>query len=166
MIGELDKLIIKYKRKGIIIDSNLLLLYFIGEYQTSLIESFSKTSDYTMEDFELLRIIIEQFEKIITTPNILTEVGNLAGDLPEQICIDFLTYKAKYIQLNNEKYVKSKKVGKEDYFSKFGLTDSSIIMLTKKKFMFLSADLRLVSYMQSKNIDAINFNNVRTYFWK
>ena len=70
-----------YRNKGILIDSNLLLLYFIGKYNKTLIQRFKRTQKYVTEDYELLTAVIKDFTKIITTPNILTEVSNLSGNL-------------------------------------------------------------------------------------
>ncbi len=47
----------------------------------------------------------------------------------------------------------------------YGLTDSGIISLVKGKYLALSDDFPLVGYLQSKDIDAINFNHLRPSNW-
>ena len=65
----------QYRRKGIIVDTNLLLLVLIGG--TPSIAGFKRTSGYTTKDYKLLLNVIDQFEKLISTPHILAEVSTL-----------------------------------------------------------------------------------------
>ena len=49
-----SNLIIKYKNKGILIDSNLLLVYFIGKYDLNRLQSFKKTAKYSIDDYYII----------------------------------------------------------------------------------------------------------------
>ncbi|ODS34391.1 MAG: hypothetical protein SCARUB_00522 [Candidatus Scalindua rubra] len=160
-----QKIIQNYRSRGVLIDSNLLLLYFIGKYNLSIIQNFKRTKKYTIEDFDLLSQIIRYFPKLITTPNILTEVSNLCNSLPGNIKDNYFTKFAKQIQVLNEHYKRSSNICSLDHFKKFGLTDSGIIDLVKGNFLVLSDDLPLTNYLLSKNIDAINFNHLRPLNW-
>ncbi|MCF6158664.1 MAG: hypothetical protein E3K32_08860 [wastewater metagenome] len=159
------KIIQNYRSKGLLIDSNLLLLYFIGKYNPSMIQSFKRTKKYTIEDFDLLSQIASFFAKLITTPNILTEVSNLCNSLSDNIKDNYFTEFAERIQVLNEHYKQSSDICSLDHFKKFGLTDSGIIDLVKGNFLVLSDDLPLTNYLLSKNIDAINFNHLRPQNW-
>lgn len=159
------KIFQNYRSRGVLIDSNLLLLYFIGKYNPSVIQSFKRTKKFTIEDFDLLSQIICFFTKLITTPNILTEVSNLCNSLPGNIKNNYFTEFAKQIQVLNEHYKPSSNICSLDHFKKYGLTDSGIIELAKGNFLVLSDDFPLTNYLQSKNIDAINFNHLRPLNW-
>ncbi len=82
--NSLSNTVNKYKTKGLLIDSNLLLLYFIGSYNIDLITSYKRTKKYTREDFYTLKDFTNSFNKLVTTPNILTEVSNLSTQLNEK----------------------------------------------------------------------------------
>lgn len=151
-----------YRNKGILIDSNILLLFLVGTYNPLRIQNFKRTQKYTVEDFDLLKSFVKFFTKVITTPNILTEVSNLCSDLPEQFKLEFV----KQIEVLKEHYVPSSEISKLEHFKKYGLTDSGIINLVKGKYLVLSDDLPLVGYLQSKYIDAINFTNLRIINWQ
>lgn len=69
----------QYRRKGIIVDTNLLLLALIGG--TSSIGEFKRTRGYSDEDYQLLLKVIDQFETLVSTPHILAEVSNLTNGL-------------------------------------------------------------------------------------
>lgn len=156
----------RYRNKGILIDSNLLLLYFIGKYNKTLIQRFKRTQKYVTEDYELLTAFIKDFTKIITTPNILTEVSNLSGNLENDVKTRYFFEFAEQLEVLDEFYTPSRDIGKLEHFKKYGLTDSGIVHLVKGKYLVLSDDLPLVNYLQSKGVDAINFNNLRTLNWQ
>lgn len=72
-------------RGSLFIDTNLLLVLLIGALDLGHVERFKRTKPYTRNDDELLLAFIGEFERLITTPNILTEVSNLAGQLSEPL---------------------------------------------------------------------------------
>ncbi len=80
MNSNLKQLIQKHKSKGILIDTNLLLLYIVGLANVRQIRDFGRTSQFTTDDFETVNIVVKLFDrKIITTPHILTQVSDLIG---------------------------------------------------------------------------------------
>jgi len=62
----------RHRRTGILIDTNILLLLFVGGVDVGLIAKHKRTSKFTVEDFALAVLVAEQFAAIITTPNILS----------------------------------------------------------------------------------------------
>ena len=72
------RLIEKYRRNGLLIDSNLFLLWVVGSTNESRIARFNRTQKYSVEDFRLLRILVHEFQEVVTSPHILTELSNLA----------------------------------------------------------------------------------------
>jgi hypothetical protein len=96
-IGHLISL---YRRKGLLVDSNLLLLYFVGAYDPERISTFKGTYSrgFSEDDFNLLFRLIALFEKIVTTPNILTEVSNLSSQLrKDEKRSYYLDFAAQYL---------------------------------------------------------------------
>lgn len=78
-----DAFIDKYRDKGILIDSNLLVLLATGIFRRSLIPTFNRTRQYTADDFELLVRLIDLFSKRVVTPHIVAEADNLMRQLPQ-----------------------------------------------------------------------------------
>ncbi|NUO08393.1 MAG: hypothetical protein HUU08_06875 [Candidatus Brocadia sp.] len=159
------EIINNYRNKGILIDTSILLMYFIGNYNKSLIPRFKRTNKYVPEDYELLTSFIKCFTKIITTPNILTEVSNFSDNLEDKHKTLYFSEFTEQLELLYEFYTPSQDIGKLDHFAKYGLTDSGIIYLVKGKYLVLSDDFPLVNYLQSKSIDAINFTHLRPINW-
>ncbi|MEH2227908.1 PIN domain-containing protein [Nostoc sp.] len=162
-------LVRRYCRKGVLIDTNILLLFLVGSVNQERITKFNRTQQFIPEDYELLLAFISSFQKLVTTPNILTEVNSLANQLgePERSqCFAIFAQFVKNVALLDEYYVKSLDAVNTEKFIKFGLTDSGILTLSKGKYLVLTDDFKLASYLQSVEIDVINFNNIRIFNWK
>lgn len=153
----------KYRNKGLLLDSNLLLLYFIGLYDYNKISTFKRTTKYTIEDFDIISHIINFFDRVITTPHIVTEISNLSGQLSGKIKSCYFEIFAKQIKLLEENSKPSKDLCDSECFRKFGLTDSGIVEISRNTYLVMTDDLPLSGYLQSQRIDVINFNHIR-YF--
>jgi hypothetical protein len=160
-----DELIRRYRSKGLLIDTSLLLLYFVGMYDEDRIPKFKRTMIFTASEFILLATIFKEFDKIITTPNILTEVSNLSGQLPSDLRILFFTDFANRLPILQEEYTPSASISSSTHFRSFGLTDAGIVETVRGNYLVLTADLELFGLLQNLGIDAINFNHIRPVAW-
>lgn len=151
------------RREGLLIDSNLLLLLFVGLYDRTRIEKFKRTTQFTVEDFELLVAFVGRFKEVVTTPSILTEVSNLLGQLPDKLRYSFYQRFAYGLKDLHEHYTPSRELGDEKAFPKFGLTDTAILQAASGKYVVLTDDFRLAQYLEHRNVDVINFNHLRTF---
>ncbi len=164
-MSEIDQLAQRYKQTGIFVDTNILLLYFIGAFDQNLIPKFKRTRQFIVEDHTILIRILSFFDKVVTTPNILTEVSNLSGQLGEPVRSEYFKKLSSDITLLEEEYVASQDVGHMQEFVRFGLTDAGVIYLTRGKYLILTDDFRLSQYLQSAGVDVINFNHIRIANW-
>ncbi len=57
----IDELFKKYKQKGILIDTNILLLWFVGSVNRNKISRFNRTEKFIPEDYELLILTVISF---------------------------------------------------------------------------------------------------------
>lgn len=151
--------------KGLLIDTNLLLLYFIGMYDPDRIQRFKRTMAFTVDEFHLLATLFGSFDKIITTPSILTEVSNFSRQLPKNLHSNFFSDFATRIPMLEEHYTDSGAISASEHFTRFGLTDSGIVDTVKGNYLVLTDDLPLFGYLQNLGIDAINFNHIRALAW-
>lgn len=75
-----DSLISQYRNRGVLVDTNLLMLFLVGAYDRKQVERTRRIQDRFMaEDFDILVSVLNQFETRVTTPHILTETSNLLG---------------------------------------------------------------------------------------
>jgi hypothetical protein len=157
-------LINRYRNKGILIDTNLLLLYLVGSYDLSWIEKFKPTkSHFEKRDYYLLVQFLQPFKIIVTTPNILTEVSNHSENkLPPEYYSTF----ASWVSGSNEHYMQSKDICSHKHFQKFGLTDCGIATLAQNKYLVITVDFPFYGYLQGIGVDVINYNQLRPLGWK
>jgi rRNA-processing protein FCF1 len=165
MIDYFDELVKRYCRTGILLDTNILLLYFVGTFNEDEITRFNRTKMFTPEDYSTLVKILSRFDKIITTPNILTEVSNLSPQLEGHLKSSYFELFARRIAVFDEHYVPSIEIARTDEFKRFALTDAAIFCLAKTKYLVLTVDLPLCNSLQKNGVDAINFNHIRVYNW-
>lgn len=76
------------------------------------ISQFNRTEKFTPEDYDILQRILDYFQEIVTTPNILTEVNSLVNQLGKPERSQCLLIFSQIIPNLNEHYVESKTIGK------------------------------------------------------
>lgn len=167
MLENIEVLVERYRKKGLLVDSNLLLLFFVGSYDLRLIGShFTRLKQFAKEDFHTLASFIDIFELVWTTPNILTEVSNLANKLSKQQRENFFQVFAQLTPALQEEYCHSEDICALPFFHWFGLTDSAIAAMAAGKYLVLTDDLKLANHLATQGTDVINFNHIRTLNWR
>jgi len=161
----LNSMMQKYRRKGILIDTNLLIGLLVGILDPSHLHHCRATKAFTQDDFDLLFRFVGQFQSVITTPHILTEVSNLAGRLPDNLTSDFRRVFTRAVEKWFEKQVPALKIVRDDSFLRLGLTDTAIAMTVPGSFLVLTDELQLYRVLCERNIDVINFNHIRSLGW-
>jgi rRNA-processing protein FCF1 len=157
-------LVQRYRSYGILVDTNVLLLYFIGSFDRALIGRFKRTEKYSLDDFDLLVWLVSRFDRLVTTPNVLSEVNSLSSQLGEPAKTEYFRHFSAKISFLAETYVVSAEAAQLDQFPKLGLTDSGIVQLVKGKYLIVTDDLRLCGFLAKAGIDALNFNHLRPIF--
>ena len=162
MSSQKELLIDKYKSKGILIDANLALLYLVGSYDLRLVGDgkYKKLAKYNYEDYRLLLRLKNVFKKAVTTPHVLTEVSNLANDLPEKTKSSCLKkfYEA-FVEID-ELPLPSMDAAQRPEFHFLGLTDSGL-MIVSDRYLIVTDDARLVQKMGESGLEALNFSHLR-----
>lgn len=150
------KLFQKYKNKGILVDTNIFLLYVVGSIDINLIRNHSRTAKFTEEDFNRVSKFIAAFDIKITTPHILTEVSDLLGNNPKlQIAL------RKYIEIMKEKFLQSRQIAETKTFLQFGLADAAISETAKDSYLVVTDDNPLFGYLTNQKIDAVSLDQIR-----
>jgi len=160
-----SEMLARYRNRGLLVDTSLLLLFLVGVLDPGRIERFKRTKSFTIEDFGVLKRMVLFFTRVVTTPNILTEVSNLLRQLPEGTREESSSVFSKAVDKINEEYTSSRDLAAQNHFPKFGLTDSSIIETCRLRYLVLTVDLPLFAFLTNSGLDAINFNHIRTWTW-
>jgi len=154
------------RRANVIVDTNLLLVLLVGALDPDHIARFKRTKAYTRDDYFLLVSFIGKFKQILTTPNVLTEVSNLMGQLSDPLLHRTRTSLARLAQDAREQYLPSKELVLDPNFAVLGLADASIAHAAGTDVTVLTADLPLYQRLSSAGHDVINFNHLRSGSWQ
>jgi hypothetical protein len=155
------QLIAKYRGKGVLLDTNLMVLLAVGLYKCERISSFKRTDQYTARDFSLVADIISKFDRRITTPHILAETDNLTRQLPTREHRAVAAIMAPLVETLFEIYSPSAEAVRHQRYSTLGLTDCVTIASTAD-ILVITDDLTLSSILTHLGRDAININHIRT----
>lgn len=166
MIASPAELVEKHRGRRILVDSNLLLLFFIGAYEKELIPKFKRTDKFLVEDFETLLNFLNLFRQVVTTPNVLTEVSNLANQLPENVKDGFYKLVHSLTSGWDERFIPSNTLLSDTELRILGLADVSISLAGKNPVLVLTDNLRLAGKLQRRGLDVVNFNHLRSYVWE
>ena len=151
----------------LLLDTNLLLLLFIGGKDTSLIKKAKTLAAYTEEDYELLQEFtsLNRFTGLLTTPHIITEVSNLLGKERDDIKRIGREAVVEFLARCNERSDSSMKLASSPEFCRLGITDVAIAVAANAAVFILTADLPLYLYCSSSRLNVANFNHVRQGAW-
>jgi hypothetical protein len=153
----------RYRRSGVLVDTNLLLMYVIGAHDPNELPRFKRTKQFTPEDHALLVGFLGYFQRVVTTPHVLTEVSNWAGQLPDHTRMMVFEVLSDGIALFDEQHDPAVELAADPAFKRFGITDAAVLHRAKGRYLVLTDDFRLSQYLQSEEVDVFNFHHLRFY---
>lgn len=154
----------KHRDKGLLLDANLLLLYFVGCAGNELIRSHPRLASYKSEDWILLAQIFHHFTRhggVVTTPHILTEVTNLSDKLRGAHRMKFFGAIRHQIKTITEQTAPARVLAELPAFAQFGLTDVAISHLAARKLLVLTADRPLWGFLEQQRIAVVHYADLR-----
>jgi hypothetical protein len=147
--------------RPLILDSHLLVLLTVGLTSPAYISKHRRLDAYTPEDFRLLESILAGANRVLVTPNSLTEASNLLGYIKEPMRSEIFVVFRELIGRAEEHYVDSTRASNRDEFVRLGLTDAALMEACGSELELLTADLPLYLASSAKGQRAINFHHLR-----
>jgi hypothetical protein len=115
----------------VVIDTNLMVLLIVGSASKEYISRHKRLGGYTVDDFEMLGVLLSGFSEIVLLPHILAEVSNIsrqAGNLLDGLARAKIRSALRtIIETCVELPLQSMSGVQRDEFDMFGLTDSVIL---------------------------------------
>jgi hypothetical protein len=143
--------------RDVIIDTNIFILFLAGQINENKIKNYTRNSLYTKEDYYFLLNILSNYDRIITSPNILTEVDNILNRITGEDKYKYLILVKTIYKQTIEKYIKTETISQNWYFDTLGITDSVILMMAKESELLISGDSSLCDHAKSLNIKTFDF---------
>jgi len=154
-------LVQRYSARGVLLDSNLLLVWLIGRIDRDMVSRFKRTSRFTAEDYDNLAGMCDQFGAWYTTPHVLTEVSNLGGTLKGDYEAAFRLLLRDRVKLLRESALPSADIVNTPAFLMLGLTDAALVHVARTGPLLVTVDLDLARHVQRLGLDVLNFTNVQ-----
>jgi predicted nucleic acid-binding protein len=162
MLNQASQLISKHRDSGVYLDTNLMVVLVIGSCGVDKLKSHKRTLAYGPPEFRLLESLMSKFRRRLTTPNILTEVDNLARQFPAQEHESISLQTRRIVSTMFEVYQESGLHLGGEMHKKLGLTDA-ILVEQAERHLIITADFPLANRISTLGRDVINFNHLRRY---
>ena len=149
---------------GLFLDANLLVLFVAGRVSTAIIARHRRLSEYDAADYAALAALLARADRILVTPNTLTEASNLLRQHrePER---SLLMARLRYlIEESEEIVVASAAAATNPSFTALGLTDAVLLEAVNAETPLLTADLELyLAAIAQDESAALNFREFRAH---
>ena len=113
--------------EGFFLDANLLVLFVAGRVDTGIIGKHRRLADYTASDYANLLGIFRRNDRILVTPNTLTEASNLLRQHVEPERSLLMAGLQYLIEHSEEVAISSARAAVNPSFVALGLTDAVLL---------------------------------------
>jgi rRNA-processing protein FCF1 len=150
---------------GLLVDTNLLVLFVVGKVNRNRIEAFKRTCQYSKTDYDLLVRVLSKFERIYTVAHVLAEVSDLT-DLRGAEKSHARHVLKETISLLYEPEMSSARAAEDRLYHDLGLADAAIGAVTRAhNCAVLTDDLDLYLRLSLDGIPVLNFTHLRASVW-
>jgi hypothetical protein len=166
VISYTTDLINRFRGKGILVDTTLLLLFFVGTYNPSILErgAFDQLAAYSLEDFKILCNLTSLFAAHVTVLYVLAEVSNWIWYLLRSHEIECLSGFATAVHSYKEWTADSFELAGNAVFPYLGLTYTALASLAED-FLVAADDARMIAHLNRMGKEGLNINHLRQELW-
>ena len=148
------------KPRIVVQDANLLLMYFAGRVDPSLLGRWKRVSLFDTEDLSLLNPLLLTFSSQQTTPHILAEVSNFIDQSPPYRRAELIAEFENFACQWPETYEQASILVLRPEFRALALTDTGLVSISKLAVV-LTVDFHLAARIAASGGHTINFNHLR-----
>lgn len=154
-----------YGRNGIVLDTNVFLLYVVGALDSKLLPKVKRTASFEPVDLELLSNLMLRAPRMFVTPGIITETCNLLDSDNARHDFRLFGLLQQLTTVLREDYISAETLSQHSLFLRFGLADCSLAHLAGRGHLIITVDLPLAVALEQLSLPALNFNNLRAANW-
>lgn len=143
------------------LDANLTLLWVVGTVSKDLITRHKRLA-FGSEDYDLLVKVLSAAHCVVSTPNSLTEVSNIADfGVPQSDRRKIAAKFKDFIASSTEQYIPSAVAIEQKEFSWLGISDCAWLCALDNETHLLTVDHMLYQAALKRGMNATNFNHLR-----
>lgn len=143
--------------KEVILDTNVFILYIVGQINPARISKHKRTSIYTKEHYAHLLSVVQGYDRLLICPNIATEVDNLLNNFSGEDRNTYLSVSRQVFKASAEKYIETAAASDTYFYPEVGLTDAAVLSMARQCDLLISGDSRLCDHARSVNIPLFDF---------
>lgn len=150
----------------VILDTNVFTLLIIGQIKPDNIKGHKRTSIYNKEHYRYLLDIVNNYDSILISPNIATEIDNLLNNFSGEDRDLYLNITKNIFKVSTEKYIETKRVVDTWHYDVLGITDTALLLMAEHCDLLISGDSELCDYAKASGINVFDFKeyvNISTY---
>mgnify|MGYP000992917730 CR=1 FL=1 len=150
---------------GILIDTNLLLLWVVGACDRGLVGRHKRLHGrYDADDFDLLAGLLGRYAAVCLTPGTLAECSNLLRQTDPHNRRRLMTQLAQLVTASPERHLAAARVVDTPAFISLGVADATLAELASAAMPLLTDDLQLYLAVLARTPDAaVNFSQLRRF---
>jgi hypothetical protein len=160
-----DEFITAARPQGVVLDAGVAVLYYLGSFDRSLVGRAKRTEIFAPEDYATLLRLLAFFNRVVTTPHVLTEVCNLLGHMREPKRTGFFINLRNQLAKAEERHMAAALLAEEVFFPRLELTDTALVHLARTGLGIITIDSGLHNELLREGSAALNFNHIRTLVW-
>lgn len=126
-----------FRGKPVLLDSNLLVVVFVGLWRPELVGERVTGDEYDFRDVELLAGLVERARPWVVTSHILTEVDDRIDRVGEGLARDCRRFVARLLERIRESRPSALSIVQESMFERIGLADSGAKRLARTQACFV-----------------------------
>lgn len=150
---------------GLLIDTNLLVLFVVGTVNPRRIEVFKRTRKYNRGDYQLLLRVMMRLKPWYTLAHVMAEVSNLS-DLSGRELLQARQVLKDTLAVLQEPAMASEHAVQDELYERLGLVDAAIATLAREnKCAVLTDDFDLYTALSRKGIAALSFSHLQASSW-
>ena len=155
--------------KGIILDTNVLLAYIVGNWNVDLLSDFKRTASYSPDDLGLLNWLVDKAGgRLNVTPGILAELCNLSDSLNKRYENEIFLRIGSFVKTAKDRRTESTKLCDHPAFPRLGFADISVIDCCVSGAVLVTDDVdcyvaavNVLEGTKSRRGHVYNFNHLR-----
>lgn len=151
--------------RGIMFDTNVLLVYLVGIFDVKLVSRFKKTAAYSSEDFSLLQGMVLLGRGLVVTPHVLAETCNHIDKATQPYRNDLYTVLQAFIEATSERRQEARRLSSYHSFPRVGISDISLLDASLKSHLIVTDDSGCYTAIEEVGGLVINFNHLRSSQW-
>lgn len=149
------------KYRTVFLDANLFVLLVVGRVSPAYIEKHKRLRAYDADAFTLLGTLLNGFDALVATPNVLTETSNLLGGRDSQAGRQLTSVFQTIVDAVVEVVIPSKEAVRRPEFQWLGLADAATLEVLSDDMVLLTDDQPLFATALQAGCKAELFSALR-----